>query len=222
MEQTDIKTGSGQWIEEYEELKNRMAEIFDPSRFTMLPLSCIEINDGQLPGLPANPRQIQKESFNKLKKDLTDYPEMLGWRTMVVYPLDNGKYILIGGNMRYRALSEMKVSEAPCFIIPKETPVERLQAYTILDNNTFGSWDWDMLGNEWDMDKLEDWGLDMNFKYVDEDEPDDLDADKDDKPFIVKITFKSERQVNEFQRIYTDTLQNEYPGCIISCSGGKL
>ena len=194
----------------------------DTSRFVMIPLSKIELNRGQLPGFPRNPRQINKSKYAKLKKSIITYPEMLGMRTLLVYPLDNGNYILIGGEMRYLVMDELKHIEAPCYIIPKETPVERLQAYTIIDNNSFGDWDWDLLGNEWDMDKLEDWGLDMNFKYVDEDEPDDLDADKDDKPFIVKITFKSERQVNEFQRIYTDTLQNEYPGCIISCSGGKL
>lgn len=128
---------------------------------TMLPLSVIEPNDGQLDGLPKNPRSIKKAKFDKLKQNITAYPEMLSWRSLLVYPLDNGHYIIIGGNMRYRAMQELKHTEAPVFIIPKETSVERLQAYTIIDNNGFGDWDWDLLANEWPDDMLDDWGLDV-------------------------------------------------------------
>lgn len=128
---------------------------------TMLPLSLIEQNDGQLPGLPKNPRSIKKKKFEKLKANIEAYPEMLGWRCLLVYPLGNGKYILIGGNMRYRAMSELGHADAPCMVIPKETPVERLQAYTIIDNNGFGDWDWNLLADEWQDDWLADWGLDI-------------------------------------------------------------
>lgn len=134
---------------------------FDASKLTMLPLSQIELNDGQLDGLPKNPRTIKKAKYEKLKNNIQQYPEMLAWRSLLVYPLDSGKYIIIGGNMRYRAMSELGHKEAPVFIIPKETPVERLQAYTIIDNNGFGEWDWDLLANEWPDDMLDDWGLDV-------------------------------------------------------------
>lgn len=135
----------------------------DPSQFTMLPLSHIEINEGQLSGLPANPRTIRKKKYEKLKQNISDYPEMLAARCLLVYPLDDAgtRFIVIGGNMRHRALSELKVTDVPCFVIPRETPVDRLQAYTILDNNNFGGWDWDMLANEWDEDWLKNWGTDI-------------------------------------------------------------
>lgn len=147
-------------MSEYEELKNRLPKL-DTSQFTMLPLSRVELNEGQLPGLPKNPREIRKKAFEKLKNDIAEYPEMIGWRCLMVYPLDdNGeRYIIIGGNMRYRALTELNVPEAPCIIIPRETPVERLQAYTILDNGNFGKWDWDLLANEWSEDDLNNWGV---------------------------------------------------------------
>ena len=128
---------------------------------TMLPMSAIEINNGQLEGLPKNPRSIKGVKFDKLKQSITNYPEMLSWRSLLVYPLDNGKYIIVGGNMRYRAMKELGHNEAPVFIIPKETPIEKIKAYTILDNNGFGEWDWDLLANEWDADMLDDWGLDV-------------------------------------------------------------
>lgn len=128
---------------------------------TMLPMSAIEINNGQLKGLPKNPRLVKNAKYDKLKESITNYPEMLAWRSLLVYPLDNGKYIIVGGNMRYRAMKELGHKEAPVFIIPKETPIEKIKAYTILDNNGFGEWDWDLLANEWDAAQLTSWGVDL-------------------------------------------------------------
>ena len=131
------------------------------SGITMLPMSAIEINNGQLKGLPKNPRLVKNAKYDKLKESITNYPEMLSWRSLLVYPLDNGKYIIVGGNMRYRAMKELEHKEAPVFIIPKETPIEKIKAYTILDNNGFGEWDWDLLANEWDAAQLTSWGVDL-------------------------------------------------------------
>lgn len=133
----------------------------DERGITMLPMSAIEINNGQLKGLPKNPRLIKNAKYDKLKESITNYPEMLAWRSLLVYPLDNGKYIIVGGNMRYQAMKELGHNEAPVFIIPKETPIEKIKAYTILDNNGFGKWDWDLLANEWDAAQLTSWGVDL-------------------------------------------------------------
>lgn len=144
----------------YEEFRKNLPAL-DTSQFTMLPLSRVELNDGQLPGLPKNPREIRKKAFEKLKNDIAAYPEMIAWRCLLVYPLDDTgeRYIIIGGNMRYRALTELDATDAPCIVIPRETPVERLQAYTILDNGDFGKWDWDLLANEWNENDLNEWGV---------------------------------------------------------------
>ena len=133
----------------------------DERGITMLPMSTIEINNGQLKGLPKNPRLVKNAKYDKLKESITNYPEMLAWRSLLVYPLDNGKYIIVGGNMRYRAMKELGHNEAPVFVIPKETPIEKIKAYTILDNNGFGEWDWDLLANEWDAAQLTSWGVDL-------------------------------------------------------------
>lgn len=58
-------------------------------------------------------------------------------------------------------MKELGHKEAPVFIIPKETPIEKIKAYTILDNNGFGEWDWDLLANEWDAAQLTSWGVDL-------------------------------------------------------------
>lgn len=127
----------------------------------MLPLSAIEPNEGQLEGLPPNPRNITREKLALLKKSVQEHPDMLSLRGLLVYQLDNGHYIAIGGNMRLKAMQELGYTEAPCMIVPKETPIEEIKAYSIIDNNGFGKWDWDMLANEWDENQLTDWGVDL-------------------------------------------------------------
>lgn len=150
------------------------------TNFVTIKLDQLEPNDGQLEGLPSNPRQITESKMALLKQNIKQYPEMLKLRSLMVYPLDNGKYIIIGGNMRYRAMSELGMKDAPCVVIPKETDIETLKAYTIIDNNGFGKYDWDMLANEWDEYKLEDWGVDLPVFEDDEEQGNSVGKAKDD------------------------------------------
>ena len=46
-----------------------------------------------------------------------------------------------GGNMRYRAMKELGIKEAPCKVIPQDTTIEQLQAYTLKDNSGYGEWE---------------------------------------------------------------------------------
>ena len=131
------------------------------TQFVSMVLAQLEPNEGQLEGLPSNPRQITDAKMDLLKQNIQQYPEMLTLRGLLVYPLENGKYIIVGGNMRYRAMSELGFKTAPCIIIPKETSIEQLKAYSVIDNNGFGKWDWDMLANEWDSAQLTSWGVDL-------------------------------------------------------------
>ena len=85
----------------------------------MLKLSQLEANKGQIAGLPKNPRIIKDEKFKKLVKSIEDNPEMTSLREILVF-LHNDKYVVIGGNMRLKALKELGYKEAPCKIIPKE------------------------------------------------------------------------------------------------------
>lgn len=77
------------------------------SAFVSIGLDLLEPNEGQLEGLPSNPRKISESKMELLKANIAQYPEMLSMRGLMVYPLDNGHYIIIGGNMRYRAMIEL-------------------------------------------------------------------------------------------------------------------
>lgn len=75
----------------------------------------LEINKGQIFGLPKNPRFIRDERYNALKHSIEEAPEMLGLRELLVYPYE-GKNIVIGGNMRLRACLDLGYAEIPCAI----------------------------------------------------------------------------------------------------------
>lgn len=126
----------------------------------LLPLADIEVNKGQIQGLPANPRFIRDDKFKKLKASIQESPDMLALRELLVFQ-HGKKYVIIGGNMRYRALKELGYKETVCKIVPADTDIEQLKAITIKDNAGFGDWDVEQLANEWDLDKLTAWGVDL-------------------------------------------------------------
>lgn len=125
-----------------------------------IPISKLQCNEGQVEGLPRNPRFIKDERFEKLKKSLQDDPEMLELRELIVYPHGN-KFVVIGGNMRLRAAKQLGFKDMPCKVLPEDTPIEKLKAYTIKDNNAFGNDDFDLLANEWDVEFLEECGFEF-------------------------------------------------------------
>ena len=129
-----------------------------------IPVALLQCNEGQIEGLPRNPRFIKDERFKKLVKSLQDDPEMLDLRELIVYP--HGKhFVVIGGNMRLRAGKELGFETMPCKILPADTPIEKLKAYVIKDNNAFGNDDFDLLANEWDAEFLEECGFDFGTFY---------------------------------------------------------
>lgn len=115
-------------------------------------------NEGQIPGLPTNPRQWKKKEMEQLKKSLQETPELFDARGILVVPKD-GKFVVLGGNMRLAASKSLGLDEVPCIIFPEDTPVEKLKEIVIKDNGAFGEWDYDLLANEWDDLPLTDWGV---------------------------------------------------------------
>ena len=151
-----------------------------------LDISLLEVNKGQLYGLPKNPRFIKDDRYLALKKSIEEAPEMLSIREIVVYPLENGHYVVIGGNMRLRACQEIGYKELPCKILPLETPVAKLREYTIKDNIAFGSNDWDVIANEWDTEELAEWGMELPDFAVD-DTPIEPEENKDETQYSRNI-----------------------------------
>lgn len=119
----------------------------------MVPLS-------KLKGNPDNPRILRDEKFAKLKKSISDFPDMLNYRAIVAVSQDDGTYMVLGGNMRLKALQDLKIKEAPVMLADHWSEEQR-QQFVIKDNVGFGEWDWDALANGWDTEQLQDWGMDL-------------------------------------------------------------
>ena len=107
-----------------------------------------------------NPRVIRDEKFAKLKRSIIEFPEMLEKRPLVCVTRDDGKLMVLGGNMRLKALNDIGAAEVPVILADDWTEEQRAR-FLIADNVGFGEWDWDELANEWNADDLEKWGLDL-------------------------------------------------------------
>ena len=138
----------------------------------------LELNKGQVEGLPKNPRFIRDERYKALVKSIEDAPEMLKLRELLVVEHGN-KFVVIGGNMRLRACKELGMETVPCKVLPADTPTAKLREYAIKDNNGFGEDDWDALANEWDAEELQDWGMELPMDW-DVDGQGDVTATEDD------------------------------------------
>jgi DNA modification methylase len=120
----------------------------------------------------SNPRIIKDDKFKKLVRSIKEFPQMLEIRPIVV----DENNIVLGGNMRLKACKEAGLKDV-YIIKASELTEEQKQEFIIKDNVGFGEWDWDSLANEWDIEKLEDWGLDLP---VDLAVSEELEAEEDD------------------------------------------
>ena len=119
---------------------------------------------------PNNPRQIKDDKFAKLVQSIKDFPEMLDIRPIVV----NADMVVLGGNMRFKACKEAGLKEVP-IIVAENLTDEQQKEFIIKDNVSGGEWDWDMLANEWEVEQLDAWGLDIPINLEVE-----LEAEEDD------------------------------------------
>ena len=100
---------------------------------------------------PNNPRTINKNKFERLKKSISQFPKMLEIRPIVV----DENLMVIGGNMRLKALKDLGIKET-FYIQQKDLTDDQKKQFVIKDNASFGDWDWDILANEWNNKDLLD------------------------------------------------------------------
>ncbi|MHA1395786.1 MAG: hypothetical protein ACTSRZ_19975 [Promethearchaeota archaeon] len=108
---------------------------------------------------PNNPRYIKDERYQKLKKSIKEFPKMMKLRPIIV----DDKGMILGGNMRYLAMVDLGYKEIPEGWVVKasELTKEEKKRFIIADNLPFGDFDYDKLANEWDLEELQDWGMEL-------------------------------------------------------------
>jgi len=159
---------------------------------------------------PNNPRIIRDEKYKKLLKSIEEFPDMLNKRPIVAFTDKDGKYVVLGGNMRLKALKELKYKEVP-IIVANEWTEEQKHEFLIKDNVGFGEWDWDILANEWDTEKLEDWGLDIIGFDLDADElGTEFSLPDGDKAPFQQMTFTlADEQAEQIKNAIADIKETE-------------
>ena len=123
-------------------------------------VSDLVLNEGQLGWLPTNPRQWTQSDVDKTKASLKNDEDFMEDRPIMVLQCD-GKLLVFAGNLRTTAAKALKwqVIDAVLYIPESDEDKETIKRRSILDNGAFGSWDYDMLANEWDDLPLPEWGV---------------------------------------------------------------
>jgi ParB-like chromosome segregation protein Spo0J len=146
-----------------------------------------KVNINEIKSNPNNPRIIKDDKFRKLVKSIQDFPDMLKVRPIVV----NEDMVVLGGNMRLKAIKEAGFKEVEIEIVDWDE--QKQKEFIVKDNVGFGEWDWDILANEWDSNELEDWALNIpkfesNINLDDFFEASETDTSDGKKKIILEYT----------------------------------
>ena len=166
---------------------------------------------------PNNPRVIKDDKFKKLVNSIKEFPEMLEARPVVVNP----DMVVLGGNMRLKALREAGVKEAPVYIASWDEIKQK--RFIITDNVGYGEWDWDILANEWDAEELGIWGLDVwqpeadvDYSILDdEDVSDELEGMVEGVKKAIQIEFEAGHYEEAYELVKFWREQGGYVGGMI-------
>ncbi len=173
---------------------------------------------------PNNPRTINDDKLEKLKRSIKSFPEMMEKRQMICVTDVDGKLYPLGGNMRLRAIKDLGMKEIPksWVSMADEWTEEQRREFIIKDNASLGDWDLEDLQGNWDLDLISEWGVDLGGVDIDEDEfGEDFtlpDGDKspfqqmtftlaDEQAVTIQNAISDIKQTDEYK--YTETMGNE-------------
>lgn len=137
-----------------------------------------------------NPRYINKKKFQKLVDSIKEFPEMLEQRPIIV----DENYFVLGGNMRLKACQKAGIKKVWISQVDGWT-IDQKREFIIKDNVGFGEWDWDILGNDYNFNELEKWGMEVDFANEEDESKETLE---DEKKFFISIEFETESECAEW------------------------
>jgi hypothetical protein len=160
---------------------------------------------GTIKNNPNNPRVIKDDKFKKLVQSIKDLPEMAEVRPVVV----NTDMVVLGGNMRLKAMREAGWKDVPIHVVDWDEDKQR--QFIIKDNVSGGEWDWEMLANEWDTEELQEWGLDLpGFDLNANELGEDFTLPDGDKAPFQQMTFTlADEQAEQIKNAIADIKQTE-------------
>lgn len=139
-----------------------------------------------------NPRTITKEAFEQLKAKIKRNPDGLRANKIVYKMTDKENGYVIAGNQRLRAINELKLEQDPEWFLDATGWTDaQIREYLVISNVSDGTWDWDLLLNEYEPVELNDWGLEVP------DWSEDKEVEEDEAPEV-----SSEPPVSKLGEIY--------------------
>lgn len=171
-----------------------------------IPIGLLEYNTGQIEGVPENPRTREDAKQKNLETSIDELPEMATARPPMVYPY-NGKYVVIGGNRRLEAFKALRKETVPVVMLPENLSAEKLRRIAMLDNESTGETDWEKVKAEWNLNELEDWGVDLPKSWnATPAQKKDL-SDEIQKNYKIEIECSNEQ---ELQQLYDEMNERGY------------
>ena len=124
-----------------------------------------------------NPRSLSEKEFKQLKTSLDKFG-------MIDKPIVNADSAntIIGGHQRKHVLEASGVKECECWVPDRELTAKEVEELNIRLNKNTGSWDFDTLANEFELDDLLEWGFDKGELDLDlwaSDAPEDVEPQID-------------------------------------------
>jgi ParB-like chromosome segregation protein Spo0J len=150
---------------------------------------------------PNNPRTIDKIKFGLLVKSIQEFPDMLNLRPLVV----NKDMMVIGGSMRLKACIKLGIKEVPIIIAENLTESEQRE-FLIKDNSNFGSWNYEELANDWDIELLSDWGLEIPIEVFGDEEK-EIELESITKTISFKYTIDEAARIENELYLIDSTLE---------------
>lgn len=136
-----------------------------------------QFNIDELTDYYKNPRSLSDKEFKQLKTSLDKFG-------MIDKPIVNADSAntIIGGHQRKHVLEASGVTEIECWIPDRELSDKEVEELNIRLNKNTGSWDFDVLANEFELDDLLDWGFDkgeLDLGLWADDAPEDVEPQID-------------------------------------------
>jgi hypothetical protein len=150
---------------------------------------------------PNNPRTIDKIKFDLLVKSIEEFPDMLNLRPLVV----NKDMVVIGGSMRLKACLKVGLKEVP-IIIAENLTDEQQKEFLIKDNSNFGSWNYEELANDWDIELLSDWGIEIPIEVF-QDDNNEIEVESITKTISFKYTIDEAARIENELYMIDSTLE---------------
>lgn len=175
-------------------------------------ISLVDNNTGQIPGVPENPREMSEIEYRKLLDSLRRDSGYTAISELKLFPF-NGRWVAIGGNMRLRAMKELGWTTVIGKPIPADTDKETLTRWILLDNASFGKWDFDKLADQFETGLLDSVCIDIPEEpdIEDEDEAKDDNCNPDDlTPGTPESRLGDIYQLGRHRLIVGDSTKSQY------------